>query len=124
MIVCGFGRIGVMLAKDLTAGGAAFVSGTRRARLAQARDLGCLAWQADATDEAASARGSTGRGCWPRCCRTTPPTCSSPSAPAASIRRLQIIARGEAPSTETKLIQAGADGSCCPPISAPSASPS
>src|ERR1700744_4035897 len=52
VIVCGFGRIGVMLAKDLAAGGAAFVVLERsESRLSQARELGYLCWQGDATDE-------------------------------------------------------------------------
>ena len=67
MIVCGFGRIGVMLAKDLVAGGADFVVLERNeARLNQARELGYLCWQGDATDETAHFFGAEkGRGTMP-----------------------------------------------------------
>jgi Trk K+ transport system NAD-binding subunit len=111
VIVCGFGRIGVMLAKDLAAGGAAFVVLERNeARFAQARELGYLCWQGDATDETALGAVGVERA---RILATVLPDDAANVFITLSARSLnpslQIIARGEAPSTETKLIQAGAD---------------
>jgi voltage-gated potassium channel len=110
VIVCGFGRIGVMLARDLKAGGAAFVILERdEARLAQARELGYLAWQGDATDETALQAVGIARA---RVLATVLPDDAANVFITLSARSLnpglQIIARGEAPATETKLIQAGA----------------
>src|SRR5579872_6431408 len=62
VIVCGFGRIGFMLAKDLAAGGLPFVVlELRDKRFQEAIELGYLALQVDATDETAliAAGGST-----------------------------------------------------------------
>ena len=111
VIVCGFGRIGVMLAKELSAGGAAFVILERdEARLAEARGLGYLCWQGDATDEAALHAVGVERA---RILATVLPNDAANVFITLSARSLnpalQIIARGEAPTTETKLIQAGAD---------------
>ena len=111
VIVCGFGRIGVMLAKDLAAGGVAFVILERNeARLGQARNLGYLCWQGDATDEDALRTVGVERA---RVLATVLPDDAANVFITLSARslnpKLQIIARGEAPSTETKLIQAGAD---------------
>ena len=111
VIVCGFGRIGVMLAKDLAAGGAAFVILDRnQARLAQAKALGYLCWEGDATDEDALRVVGIERA---RVLATVLPDDAANVFITLSARSLnpalQIIARGEAPSTETKLIQAGAN---------------
>ena len=111
VIVCGFGRIGVMLAKDLAAGGAAFIVLERNeARLGQARNLGYLCWQGDATDEDALRAVGVERA---RALATVLPDDAANVFITLSARSLnpglQIIARGEAPSTETKLIQAGAN---------------
>ncbi|HEX4179302.1 MAG TPA: NAD-binding protein [Caulobacteraceae bacterium] len=111
VIVCGFGRIGVMLAKELLAGGAAFVILERdEARLGQARELGYLCWQGDATDEGALLAVGVERA---RLLATVLPNDAANVFITLSARSLnpglQIIARGEMPSTETKLIQAGAD---------------
>jgi voltage-gated potassium channel len=111
VIVCGFGRIGVMLAKDLAAGGASFVILERDdARLAQARELGYLAWQGDATDETSLQAVGIEQA---RVLATVLPDDAANVFITLSARslnpNLQIIARGELPSTERKLVQAGAD---------------
>jgi Trk K+ transport system NAD-binding subunit len=111
VIVCGFGRIGVMLAKELSAGRADFVVLEREeGRLAEARALGYLCWQGDATDEAALVAVGVERA---RILATVLPNDAANVFITLSARslnpKLQIIARGEAPSTETKLIQAGAN---------------
>jgi voltage-gated potassium channel Kch len=111
VVVCGFGRIGVMLARDLAAGGADFLVLERdEARLAEARALGYLCWQGDATDETVLVTAGVARA---RVLATVLPDDAANVFITLSARSLnpdlQIIARGEAPSTERKLIQAGAD---------------
>lgn len=111
VIICGFGRIGVMLAKELAAGGAPLVVIERSdARFAEAKAQGRLAIQADATDEAALTQAGIERA---RVVATVLPDDAANVFITLSARalnpNLQIIARGEAPSTESKLIQAGAD---------------
>ena len=111
VIVCGFGRIGVMLAKDLAAGGGAFVILERdEARLTQARELGYLCWQGDATDEKALSAVGIERA---RVLATVLPNDAANVFITLSARSLNpalhIIARGEEPSTESKLIHAGAN---------------
>ena len=110
VIVCGFGRIGLMLAKDLAAGGAAFVILERGdKRFAEAMEMGYLCLQGDATDEAALIAAGIGRA---RVLATVLPDDAANVFITLSARSLnpgvKIIARGEAPSTESKLIQAGA----------------
>ncbi len=111
VIVCGFGRIGVMLAKELTAGGASFVVLERGdKRFAEVMELGYLCLQGDATDEEALIAAGVKRA---RVLATVLPDDAANVFITLSARslnpRLHIIARGEVPSTESKLIQAGAD---------------
>jgi voltage-gated potassium channel Kch len=111
VIICGFGRIGVRLAKDLAQGGAAFVVLEREeARLAEARELGYLCWHGDATDEAALKTAGIERA---KILATVLPSDAANVFITLSARSLnpdiKIIARGEEPSTERKLLQAGAD---------------
>ena len=111
IIVCGFGRIGRMLACDLAGGKAAFVVlEADEARLHQAREAGYLAWQGDATDEASLIAVGVERA---SILATVLPNDAANVFITLSARSLNpdltIIARGEAASTETKLLQAGAD---------------
>ena len=111
VIVCGFGRIGVMLAKELAAAKMQFVILERSdKRFAEARDLGYLALQADATDEASLVAAGVDRA---RVLATVLPDDAANVFITLSGRslnpELQIIARGEAPTTQSKLIQAGAN---------------
>jgi voltage-gated potassium channel len=111
VIVCGFGRIGVMLAKELAAGGVALVVLERGdKRFAEARDLGYLVIQGDATDETVLIAAGVERA---RVLATVLPDDAANVFITLSARglnrTLQVIARGEAPSTQGKLIQAGAD---------------
>ena len=111
VIVCGFGRIGVMLARELADGGAKFIVVERsEQKLEEARASGVLCLQADATEESALLEAGIARA---RVLATVLPDDAANvfitlSARALN-RGLQIIARGEAPTTETKLLQAGAD---------------
>jgi voltage-gated potassium channel len=111
VIICGFGRIGVELAKDLAAGRAAFVIVEREdARIEQARALGYLCVQTDATDEAGLLAAGIARA---HTLATVLPSDAANVFITLSARslnpELEIIARGEAPSTERKLLQAGAN---------------
>ncbi len=111
IIVCGFGRIGLMLARDLAEGGADFVIVDQdEVRLGEARAAGYLCWAGDATDEAVLRGAGVARA---RVLATVLPSDAANVFITLSARSLnpdlQIIARGEAPSTERKLLQAGAN---------------
>jgi voltage-gated potassium channel Kch len=111
IIVCGFGRIGQMLAHELKAGEARFVILERSDKRAEeARNLGYLTVQADATDEGGLKLAGIDRA---RALATVLPDDAANvfiTLSARSLnRRIEIIARGEAPTTEKKLRHAGAD---------------
>ena len=111
IIVCGFGRIGQMLAHELKAGEASFVVLERsESRAEEARNMGYLTLQADATDEASLKLAGIGRA---RALATVLPDDAANvfiTLSARSLNReIEIIARGEAPTTENKLRHAGAD---------------
>jgi len=111
VIVCGFGRIGVMLAKELTAGGRPFVILERdEAKLRQAAELGYAALAGDATDEAAlKAAGVERAGVLATVLPNDAANVFITLSARAMNPKLHIIARGEAPTTESKLLNAGAD---------------
>ncbi len=111
VIICGFGRIGVMLARELATSRSPFVileRGDRR--VAEARELGYLCLQGDATDEGPLIEAGIARA---RILATVLPDDAANVFITLSARslnpELQIIARGEAPTTESKLLHAGAD---------------
>ncbi|WP_158809099.1 TrkA family potassium uptake protein, partial [Beijerinckia sp. L45] len=111
VIICGFGRIGLMLARELRAGQCDFVVLERgESRLAACRDLGYLSLQGDATDEDVLKLAGVSRA---RALATVLPDDAANVFITLSARglnrELTIIARGEAPTTEKKLLQAGAD---------------
>jgi voltage-gated potassium channel len=111
VIVVGFGRIGLMLAKGLSAGGAEFVVIEQNdKRAAEVRALGYLCLVGDATDEGALKEAGIERA---RTLATVLPNDAANVFIALSARslnpRIEIIARGEMPSTEGKLLQAGAN---------------
>jgi voltage-gated potassium channel Kch len=110
VIVCGFGRIGTMLARDLHRAGAAFIIVERsERRVEEARGRGYLCLHADATEEGALRDAAIGRA---RVLATVLPDDAANVFITLSARSLnpsvRIIARGEAPSTESKLMHAGA----------------
>jgi voltage-gated potassium channel len=111
VIVIGFGRIGAMLAKELKAGAAPFVvleSDEKRA--AAVRELGYLCLVGDATSEKALIEAGVERA---RTLASVLPNDAANVFITLSARALNpgldIIARGEMPSTESKLLQAGAN---------------
>lgn len=111
VIICGFGRIGVQLAKELAAARSQFIVVERSAeRIAEADALGYLTLAADATDEASLRQAGIERA---RVLATVLPDDATNVFITLSARnlnpRLEIIARGELPTTESKLIHAGAD---------------
>lgn len=110
-IICGLGRIGRQLAKELSAAGNPFVVIEREGdKLAEARELGYLCLQADATDEDTLRSAGIERA---RVLATVLPNDAANVFITLSARnlnpKLEIISRGETPSTEGKLIHAGAD---------------
>jgi Trk K+ transport system NAD-binding subunit len=111
VIICGFGRIGQMLAKELHGARCPFVILERSEdRLAVARASGYLCLQGDATDEDCLIGAGVVRA---RALATVLPDDAANvfiTLSARSLNReLTIIARGELPSTEGKLIKAGAN---------------
>ena len=110
-IICGFGRIGVQLAKELAAARTPFIIVERSPdKIAEAEALGFLTLTADATDEASLKQAGIERA---RVLATVLPSDATNVFITLSARnlnpRLEIIARGELPTTESKLIHAGAD---------------
>ncbi len=111
VIVCGFGRIGVELAKALKDGGASFVVLEQNPqRVAQARAAGYICVQGDATNEAALEEVGVARA---RALASVLPNDAANVFITLSARNLnrtiEIIARGDAVSTERKLMHAGAN---------------
>jgi voltage-gated potassium channel len=111
VIICGYGRIGLMLAHDLAAAGTALIVLERNAdRLAEAEAAGHLVLAGDATEEESLVRAGVTRA---RLLATVLPDDAANVFITLSARSLsphiEIIARGEVPSTESKLRQAGAN---------------
>jgi voltage-gated potassium channel len=111
VIVCGFGRIGNMLARELHDGKSTFVIVERsEARVAEIRALQYLCIQGEATDESVLRAAGIERA---RVLATVLPDDAANVFITLSARSLSkdvhIIARGEAPSTEGKLLHAGAN---------------
>ena len=110
-IICGFGRIGRTLALQLADAGAPFlVLDQSVERVAEARERGWLALQGEATDEEVLRTAGIDHA---RVLATVLPDDAKNVFITLSARNInkdiQIIARGEVPSTERKLIQAGAN---------------
>jgi voltage-gated potassium channel len=111
VIICGFGRIGRLLARDLTAAGTAFVVIERsETRIVTARGMGYLCIQGEATDEQTLNEAGIARA---RILATVLPDDAANVFITLSARSLNktitIISRGEAPTTEGKLLHAGAN---------------
>ena len=110
VIVCGYGRIGHMLADELKAGGAEFLILDREeAKLAEAAERGHLTLAGDATDEQVLEEAGVRRA---RALACVVPNDAVNVFITLSARNLnpdiEIIARGEAASTKSKLLRAGA----------------
>ena len=110
-IICGFGRIGRTLAMQLAEAGAPFLVLDQSAeRVAEARERNWLALQGEATDEEVLRVAGIDHA---RVLATVLPDDAKNVFITLSARNInkdiQIIARGEVPATERKLIQAGAN---------------
>src|ERR1700736_6585531 len=110
-IICGFGRIGQILAHDLAAYGFPFVVvDMEDERLAMAEAAGYLFVKGSATEEETLLRAGAERA---QVLATVLPQDTVNvfiTLTARNLNRnLRIIARGEQPSTEKKLLQAGAN---------------
>jgi len=111
VIIVGFGRIGLILARELTNAKRPFVVVERSPeRLNQARDLGYLCHAGDATDETVLIAAGIARATF---VATVLPNDAANVFITLSARALnpalEIIARGEDPATASKLRQAGAN---------------
>jgi len=111
VIICGYGRIGQMLADELQAGKADFVIlELNQQRYNESVARGYPSWQGDATDEEVLEAVGIQRA---RALATVVPNDAANVFITLSARnlnkKLEIIARGEAPSTKSKLLQAGAN---------------
>jgi voltage-gated potassium channel len=110
VIICGFGRIGVALAQSLSDGETPFVVLEQNdKRVAEAREAGYLCLQGDATNETVLTNAGIDRA---RSLVTVVPNDAANVFITLSARNLnpdiEIIARGDAVSTERKLLHAGA----------------
>ncbi|HSI61821.1 MAG TPA: NAD-binding protein [Candidatus Saccharimonadia bacterium] len=110
-IICGYGRIGRMIASQLEQGGIPFLIVDQAAdRVAEARESGWLTLQGEATDEIVLREAGIARA---RVLATVLPNDAANVFITLSARNMnptiEIIARGEVPSTERKLMQAGAN---------------
>ncbi len=111
VVVCGFGRIGQMLCHELKAGRTGFVViDHAEERIGAARKAGLHFIQGNATDEDVMRQAGITRA---RALATVLPDDAANvfiTLSARSLNRdLTIIARGELPTTESKLLQAGAN---------------
>ena len=111
VMVCGFGRIGQKLCRELKAARVPFVvldHDAARMELARTSDFSYL--QSDATDDEALKLGGILRA---KALATVLPDDAANVFITLSARALNpavfIVARGESPSTERKLVQAGAN---------------
>jgi Trk K+ transport system NAD-binding subunit len=111
VIICGYGRIGQMLADELKAGGADFVIlEMNEQRFNESVARGYPSWRGDAADEEILQAVGVTRA---RALATVVPNDAANVFITLSARnlnkKLEIIARGEAPTTKSKLLQAGAN---------------
>jgi len=111
VIVCGYGRLGHVLARDFQQSGTPFVIvDIDEARIEEAQDAGLLALAGDASDEATLTEAGIERA---RALTTVLPNDAVNVFITLTARTMNkemtIIARAETPSTEPKLKQAGAN---------------
>ncbi len=110
-VICGYGRIGRMVAAELNAAKRPFIIVDRDLkRLAEAKESGFLTLEGDAMEESVLLQAGIERA---SVLATVLPSDASNVFITLSARNLHpdivIIARGEDPATERKLLQAGAN---------------
>jgi Trk K+ transport system NAD-binding subunit len=110
-IVCGYGRIGVQLARALTEAKHPFIVIERdAAKVEEARVAGHLALMGEATHEETLKQARIERARVLACVLSDDAANVFVTLSARNLNSaIQIIARGEAPTTENKLFHAGAD---------------
>lgn len=109
-LICGYGRVGQMLARDLVAANHAFVViDNSPSRIAEAQALGFLTFLGSASEEETLEAAGIKRA---RVLATVLPDDSANVFITLTARELnatiEIIARAESPSTEKKLLRSGA----------------
>ena len=111
VIICGFGRLGEMLARSLHASSAGFVIvEADEVRVQEARAAGYLCIQYDATDETGLHAAGINRAHALACVLSNDALNVFITLSARALNStLSIVARAEQATTESKLIQAGAD---------------
>ncbi|PPD45401.1 MAG: potassium channel protein [Methylocystis sp.] len=116
VIVCGFGRTGNMLAKELTQGKAKLVViEPNQSRCLEAKAMGYLTINADAIEENVLRQAGIAKARALASVVSSDPINVFITLSARSLNQsIQIIARGEEPSTEKKLLQAGANAVILP----------
>jgi len=118
VIICGFGRMGEVLAQDLRHNASVFVViDNSPERFEAARADGCLCLYGDATEDETLMRAGVERA---RCLVSCLPSDADNVFITLTARNLmpdlQIIARAEHSNTKTKLLQAGASKVVMPAI--------
>jgi trk system potassium uptake protein TrkA/voltage-gated potassium channel len=111
IVICGFGRIGTMVAREVAAAKSKFVViDSNDQRVQEGRRLGYLCIEGEATDEEILKSAGIERAA---ALATVLPDDAANVFITLSARNLnrglRIIARGEQPTTESKLLRAGAD---------------
>jgi Trk K+ transport system NAD-binding subunit len=116
VVICGFGRTGKMLAKELAAAKAPFVViEPNHGRFVEAKDLGYLCMHADAAEETVLKQAGVEHARALATVVSSDPVNVFITLSARSLNAtVQIIARGEEVSTEKKLLQAGANAVVLP----------
>ena len=116
IIVCGFGRTGNMLARELSQGKATvLIIEPNQARCLEAKALGYLTINADAIEENVLKQAGIGKARALASVVSSDPINVFITLSARSLNQtIQIIARGEDPATEKKLLQAGANAVILP----------
>ncbi len=111
VIVCGYGRIGHMLANELKTSGVDFVILDRdEAKLTDASARGHLTWAGDATDETVLEEVGIKKARALACVVPNDAVNVFITLSARNLNKeIEIIARGEAASTKSKLLRAGAN---------------
>ncbi len=116
VIICGFGRLGMMLAKELREGKSSFViSEPSLDSCNEAKQSGFLYIHADATEENALKQAGIERARALESVVSSDPVNVFITLTARGLNKsIQIIARGEEPSTQKKPLQAGANAVVLP----------
>ncbi len=116
VIICGYGRLGMMLAKELREGKSQFVIiEPSLDSCNEAKQHGHLYIHADATEESALMQAGVDRARALASVVSSDPANVFITLTARGLNKsIQIIARGEEPSTQKKLLQAGANSVVLP----------